>query len=126
MNERKKLLLVDDEEDFCFFVGGNLENKGNFDVITATNGKDGLAIAKAEHPDLILLDLMMPKMSGEEVAAALLNDPETENIPVIFLTAVVSRAETGHDVLKEIAGRRFIAKPVNTGDLIEAIHHVLN
>ena len=125
MGDGKKVLLVDDEEDFCFFVGDNLANKGNFDVITATNGKDGLQIAKTELPDLILLDLIMPNMSGEEVAAALLEDPATEKIPVIFLTAVVSKAEAGNEVMKRIAGRRFIAKPVNTADLIDAIQSVL-
>ncbi|OQX87156.1 MAG: hypothetical protein B6D55_04195 [Candidatus Omnitrophica bacterium 4484_70.2] len=67
----RKILLVDDEENFCYFVKRNLELTGEFKVFTANNGEEGLEIARKERPDLILLDIFMPGMSGSEVAAKL-------------------------------------------------------
>jgi len=124
--EKKKILIVDDEEDFCFFVRENLINSQKFEVVIATSGKPGMALARSEKPDLILLDLMMPGMGGEAVAEALQGSPETASIPVIFLTALVTREDTGTGGLKKIGESWFIAKPVRTRDLISAIESVLN
>ncbi len=63
----KKILVIDDEEDFCYFVKQNLEAISNYKVITASKGKKGIQIARKEKPDLILLDIMMPGMDGFEV-----------------------------------------------------------
>jgi len=62
--DKKKILLVDDEEDFCFFVKLNLERTGKYQVFTATNGMEGIRLAKQLKPDLIFLDIVMPKMGG--------------------------------------------------------------
>ncbi|MFH0827526.1 MAG: response regulator, partial [Candidatus Omnitrophota bacterium] len=78
MNNKKKILLIDDEEDFCFFVKKNLENTGEFEVITAPEGKIGIDLAREEKPDAILLDIVMPKMDGTDVAEILVNDPKTK------------------------------------------------
>ena len=126
MPEKKKILLIDDEEDFCFFVRQNLEQVGEFEVITANCGEEGINLAREQKPDLILLDIIMPKMMGDDVAAALINDPKTENIPLVFLTAQVSEGEIGVESIKEIGGHLFIAKPVNTEKLISAIKTVLS
>ena len=75
MKENIKVLIIDDEVDFCYFVQKNLMRDGMFDVIIATNGKDGIELAKNEEPDIILLDLFMPDMPGEDVAAALKENP---------------------------------------------------
>ena len=126
MTHKTKILIVDDEEDFCFFVRENLINTGEFDVVVATNGHRGIELAGTEHPDLILLDLMMPDMSGEEVAEVLHNAPGTDAIPIIFLTALVTRDEAEDEgVLKKIGDAHFIAKPVRTWELIAAIKIVL-
>lgn len=126
MTDKTKILIVDDEEDFCFFVRENLINTGEFDVVVATNGNRGIELAKAELPDLILLDLMMPDMSGEEVAEVLSETPETAAIPIIFLTALVSREDAGEDgVLRTIGDSHFIAKPVRTWELVAAVRIVL-
>ena len=125
MEEKKKILLIDDEEDFCFFVQGNLENTGDFEVVYTGKGRKGVELAKSEKPDLILLDVVMPEMSGQEVAEELLEDPETEGIPIIFLTAIISKKDKDADTLRKIGGRNFVAKPVNTEELVGAIRNVL-
>lgn len=84
---RKKILIVDDEKDFAYFVKANLQLLGNYEVIVATKGKKGIKSALKEKPDLILLDIMMPGMDGFEVLERLKRDEKTMNIPVIMLTA---------------------------------------
>ncbi len=122
--DKKKILLVDDEEDFCFFVKLNLERTGKYQVFTATNGMEGIRLAKQLKPDLIFLDIVMPKMGGQRVAEILLNDESTKMIPVVFVSAVVKKEElAGHG--GEIGGRDFIAKPVISENLIEKIEQVL-
>ena len=125
MADKKRILLIDDEEDFCSFVKANLENTGAFDVITTTRAKEGIKLARVEKPDLILLDIVMPEISGDEVAISLLDHPETNKIPIIFLTAIITKTETGSGIVKEIGGQNFIAKPVTTNELVAAINSVL-
>jgi len=83
----KKILIVDDEEDFCYFVKKNLEAISDYEIIIATKGKKGMQIARKEKPDLILLDILMPGIDGFEVLKRLKGNEKTENIPVIMLTA---------------------------------------
>ena len=121
------ILAIDDEESFTFFVKLNLQTKtaNRFKVTTAGNGEEGLQLAKQLQPDLILLDIMMPDMSGAEVAEELLLDPRTKNIPIIFITALVRKEE----VQKEagfMGGREFIAKPVGREELIRRIETALH
>lgn len=127
MGKSINILAVDDEESFTFFVKLNLQNdpRYDFNVTTANSGEEGLRLARKIRPDLILLDIMMPDMSGTEVAEKLLEDPRTKNIPIIFLTAVVQKDE----VTEEggiMGGREFIAKPVEKDELIDRIAATLN
>jgi len=120
------ILAVDDEESFTFFVKLNLQTQTNdrFTVTTAASGEEGLALAKKLQPDLILLDIMMPDMSGPEVAEELLLDSRTKDIPIVFVTALVRKDE----VKKEaglMGGREFIAKPVSREELIRRIETTL-
>ena len=69
---KSKILIIDDEENLCFLVKMNLEATGRYEVLTATDPREGLKLAKANIPDLILLDLMMPHMEGSEVAERLM------------------------------------------------------
>lgn len=126
MDKLTRILLIDDEEDFCFFVKGNLEAGGQFKVLAVQNGSEGLESAKGTRPDLILLDMVMPDMSGDEVAQELARDPVLKDIPVIFLTAIVTREDIGDQNISRIGDRYFIAKPIDTQGLIQAIHHVLH
>ena len=124
MERKKKILLIDDEKDFCFFVKGNLEDTGEFEVLTATSGKEGIKLACNKKPDLILLDLILPEMSGGEVAQNLRIRSETKKIPLIFLTALIIEDELNVS-MADIGGNHFISKPVTTKDLIANIRAIL-
>ena len=117
---KKTILVVDDEEDFCYFVKLNLEETGQYEVITATSGAEGIKKAINYQPDMILLDIIMPNMTGTQVAEELLNNKSTKEIPIIFVTAIVKRSEVGHRDEK-IGGRLFMFKPVRFEDLIAEI-----
>jgi two-component system phosphate regulon response regulator PhoB len=97
----KKILIVDDDPDIVLFLSTVLEDNG-YQTIDATNGQEGLEMVKTEHPDLILLDLMMPKKSGLSLLSDLKNDPEHRKIPVIMVTGV--SGETGHDLASFFQG----------------------
>ncbi len=125
MDSKTKVLIIDDEEDFCFFVRENLNHTEQFEVFVATNGVYGVDLARRQKPDIILLDLMMPDMSGEQVADELNQSDEIAGIPKIFLTALATRADTGDNVLKKTGDSYFIAKPVRTKELVAAIREVL-
>ena len=121
---KTKILLIDDEEDFCFFVKLNLEKSGKFEVRTTTSGSEGIILASKERPDLILLDIIMPELSGGQVAEQLLESPKTRDIPVLFITAIASRREVQSQE-GIIGGRQFIAKPVTPEEIMAKINAVL-
>ncbi len=127
MEKPIRILAVDDEESFTFFVKLNLESNTmhDFKIMTATRGKEGLKLAKLYKPDLILMDVMMPDMSGAEVAEELLLDDRTKNIPIIFITALVKKDEVKKDS-GTVGGREFMAKPVSTEELVKRIETTLN
>lgn len=117
---RKTILIIDDEEDFCYFVKLNLEQTGEFEVLTAYNGTDGINMAKRHLPDLILLDIIMPNMTGTQVAESLRADKVTKDIPIIFVTAIVKRGEVGARDY-QFGGNYFIFKPVKLDELLQEI-----
>ena len=124
--DKKKILIIDDEKDFCFFVKANLENTGEFEVSAANSGKEGIGIALREKPDLVLLDISMPGMSGDQVAQILSRESVTNKIPIVFLTALVTEDEIETGVVSSIAGHKIMAKPVATAELVGAINNTLN
>ena len=79
----KKILIIEDEKEFLWVLRQDFEAAG-FDIITASDGQEGMALIQKEKPDLILLDIMMPKMNGIEMAKKL--DEKSKKIPIIFLT----------------------------------------
>jgi CheY-like chemotaxis protein len=117
---KKRILVVDDEAALTRMVKLNLEQTGNYEVRTENQGSKAVAAAREFKPDLIMLDVMMPDMTGDEVAAELREDPQLEHIKQIFMTAIVTKEETG-ETGGEIGGNVFLAKPVKTEDLIAAI-----
>lgn len=125
MESKKKILLVDDEEDFSFFVKGNLESTGEFDVLATNSGKEGIKLAREKKPDLIFLDINMPEMSGDEVAQILSSRPETKEIPVVFLTALVTKDEMGDESMASLGKYNYIAKPITTKELVTVIKKIL-
>jgi CheY-like chemotaxis protein len=122
---KRTILIIDDEEDFCLFVKLNLEQTGNFEVLTANSGAEGITIANRYQPDLILLDIIMPNMTGTQVAEALRNNKATKDIPIIFVTAIVKRGEVGA-MDYQFGGNYFVFKPVKLDELIREIGTKLN
>jgi len=119
----KKILIIDDEENFCRALKKGIEMRSTFHVLTATRGGAGIRLAKTQKPDIILLDIMMSDMAGNDVAKELSESPITASIPVLFVTALISREE----VRKSggvIGGRNFIAKPVIIDELIKKINAI--
>jgi len=127
MEKPVHILAVDDEDSFTFFVKLNLQTykERPFKVTTANSGTEGMKLAKVARPDLILLDVMMPDMSGAEVAEELRLDARTKNIPIIFVTALVQKDEVDKEA-GQMGGREFIAKPVSKDELISRIEATLN
>ena len=120
----KKILIIDDEEDFCYFVKKNLEAISNFEIITATRGRKGIQLARKKKPDLILLDIMMPGIDGLEVLKRLKKSEKTQNIPVIMLTAK-DEDESKIRALGSFCDD-YIVKPVENVVLKGKIHKVLS
>ena len=116
----KKILVVDDEPSITRMIKLNLERTGKFEVRTENKGGNAVSVAREFKPDLIFLDVMMPDMPGDEVAAQLRDDPELSNIPFVFLTAIVTKEET-EPTGSEIGGNIFLAKPVKTEELLQTI-----
>ena len=113
-----KILLVDDEPDILEIVGYNLSLEG-YQIITASNGKEALAIAKKEIPDLIIMDVMMPEMDGMEACENIRKIPELSNVLITFLTA---RNEDYSQVAGFDAGADdYITKPIKPKLLVSKV-----
>lgn len=120
----KTILIVDDEEDFCFFVKQNLQQLGPYQVLIATDGASGLKMAGQLHPDVILLDILMPRMGGLEVLKKLKANADTMEIPVLMLTArndaeSKQQAAQGYD-------EDYLVKPVQADFLKMKIERALS
>ena len=118
----RKILLVDDTKDIVFVVSRRLKSWG-YEPLTADSGEEALRVAQEHIPDLILLDIMMPKMKGRDVCARLKADPRTAQIPVIFLTALSlpDHIKAGLDV----GAVDYIVKPFEPEELRERINITL-
>ncbi|MFP5254676.1 MAG: response regulator [Acidimicrobiia bacterium] len=118
------VLVVDDEPDIVYFAQVNLELSG-YDVIQAADGQQALELARAHHPDVVLLDVMMPKLDGWGVLEQLKADadPTVRTIPVVMLTAL---SDDQHQVRGGIEGAiRYLPKPVTPDAMVQAIDEVL-
>ena len=125
MTNQIKVLAIDDEVDFCYFIKKNLTQSGLFDVVVANNGADGIKLARKEKPDIILLDLFMPDIPGEDVAAELKDHPATADIPILYITALASNDEIVEGESNKMGDNLIMAKPVRTKKLIETIMKIL-
>lgn len=118
----KTILVVDDEKDLLDLIEYNLKKEG-FNVLKAENGQEGIEIAKEHKPDLVLLDIMMPKMDGLETVEIMRNDDDLKSTPIIFLTAR-SDEKTEVEGLDK-GGDDYITKPISTTKLISRIKAVM-
>jgi len=124
----KKILLVDDDPDLVNAARMILEAK-NFEVAAAYGGVEGLQKARTEHPDLIVLDVMMPDKDGYAVCKELKSDPQLSRIPVLLLTAVVSHISTTRFTQQmglETEADDYIDKPVEPEVLVKRIETLLS
>jgi DNA-binding response OmpR family regulator len=122
--EKKRILIVDDEVSFARMVKLNLEKSGKFEVRTENKATYAMAAAREFKPDLILLDVIMPSMDGGDVSHQLKRDRQFCEIPIIFLTATVSKREAGEGGLNS-GGDLFLAKPISVEALIACINERL-
>ena len=120
---KKKIMVVDDERSLIELVKGILEEEG-YEVITAMDGKECLKKLSTIKPDLILLDMMMPGMSGREVCEKIRKDPKTRDLKVAFVT-VAKFSETGRDVLKKLNVLDYITKPFENDDLVRRVKKLI-
>lgn len=120
----RTVLLIDDEENFCKLAKMNLEQTGKYKVFISFNGKDGIKKTKEIKPDVVLLDIMMPKMDGFEVLKTIKEDKETMRTPVIMLSAIDD--DKSKIKASEMYSHHYITKPVNPDELMSKIDWVLN
>jgi putative two-component system response regulator len=121
--KRGKILVVDDEEEVLQLLSSFLGHMG-YEVLTANCGRQALDLACRDKPDLIILDIVMPDMAGGDVAATLSQDSATKGIPIIFLTALLTRGEENQ--LKNAPGKFYLmAKPVVTGELLAKVKEII-
>jgi DNA-binding response OmpR family regulator len=118
-----KVLVVDDEAPIRLLCRVNLEAE-KMEVLEAADGETGLATARAEKPDLVLLDVMMPGMDGWAVAERLLDDEATREIPLVFLTARAELRDRARGL--ELGGVDYITKPFNPVELASVVEGLLD
>ncbi len=120
---RSKILVVDDEPDIFEIVRANLEGAG-YDVVGASDGTEGLRKIRTENPDLVILDVLMPRMDGWEVLAQIEANPGTAGLPVIMLTCKTEDA----DILRglEEGAVEYVTKPFYPENLVASVKILLN
>lgn len=120
----KRILVIDDEIDVGFIISTSLEEFETWKVLLANSAKEGLTLAQTEHPDAILLDVMMPEMDGITLFHCLKSEPKTQAIPVIFMTAKVQNSDLEKFSSLGVAG--VISKPFDPLTLVEQITEILH
>jgi len=118
----KKILVIDDLPENVFMLQDRLENEG-YEVITAYDGKSGIDKALNDLPDLVLLDVMMPGITGLEVCTTLVSNPATSNIPIILVTAKAGAEDTKEGL--EAGAYDYIKKPFNRIELLARVNSAL-
>ncbi|CAN5529787.1 N/A [soil metagenome] len=116
-----KVLVCDDERHIVRLIQVNLERQG-YQVVTAFDGKEGLEKIRAEKPQLVVLDVMMPYMDGFEVLKALRREPETENLPVIMLTAKAQDKDVFEGY--HYGADMYLTKPFNPMELVTFVKRI--
>ena len=119
----KKILLVDDEQDIVETLKFVLESEG-YTCFCAYNGEDGLKLAKEVMPDLMILDVMMPKINGFKISRLLKYDAKYKNIPIVMLTARTQ--DTDKQIGEETGADVYITKPFDLDNIISTVNNLLN
>lgn len=122
---KTRILLIDDENDFSSMLKGRLELAGYFEVLEENNELQAVKTAREFGPDIVLLDVMMPHLDGSEVAAKFRADRLLRNVPVLFLTSLVSE-DDAPDGSCSNGGNTFVPKSLSIERLIECIAQTVN
>jgi len=123
LNVSYKVLIIDDEDDIREVAALSLESVAGWEVVTASNGTQGIAVAEAEQPDAILLDVMMPGMDGPTTFGEMRKNPATASIPVLLLTAKVQASD--HQRFAGLGVKAVLSKPFDPITLSTQIAEVL-
>lgn len=115
---------MDDEVTFTRMTKLNLDRIGDYETHVVNDSKQAVDTAKEIVPDIIFLDFMMPGLDGGDVAALLRDDPKLAHIPVVFLTAIVSKDDTD-SMGSQVGGNLFLAKPVKAQEMVDTIEQLL-
>ncbi len=119
----KKVLLADDEDGVLALVAATLGNDNRYTLLMAKDGEEALAIARREVPDLIFLDLMMPKLDGYQVCQALKQSPSTRHIKIVMLTAMAQ--DSNREQAKKVGADDYFTKPFSPTALLEKVSDLL-
>jgi CheY-like chemotaxis protein len=120
MTNKKRILLVDDEKSFTTLLKLNLEETGNYEVRVENWPEDAVGAAREFKPNLVLLDIIMPRLPGGNVATLIDDDPELKGTPIVFLTAAV-RKDTVKDHDGIICDHPCLTKPATLDEVVEMI-----
>jgi len=123
MDDKKKILMVDDEEGFVEVIKLNLESTGYYEVMGLTHAKDAMAAVHSFRPQVILLDMLMPEVTGLQVCEMLKDDPIGKKIPIIVLSA--SGSDTRKIKAFELKVSDYLTKPAEIGQIIRAIQKAM-
>ncbi len=121
MDNKRRLLIVDDEPDLADMIKFRLESNG-YEILLANDGQQALEVARKERPDLIILDLMLPKMDGYKVCGLLKKDARYANIPIIIFTAKAQ--EEDKKLSQEVGANAYLSKPFEPKILLEKIREL--
>lgn len=119
----KRILVCDDDPIILRLLQVNLELEG-YDVLAAHHGEEAVDIALNEHPDLVICDIMMPRMDGYQTARQLKGDPSTEDIPIVFLSAKAQQSDIEKG--EEFGVQGYLTKPFDPNELLELVERLVN
>ena len=123
MASTKRILICDDDPVILRLLEVNLELEG-YEVLLAHNGEMAIEVASAELPDLVILDIMMPRLDGYQTCQKLKETPATKDIPVIFLSAKAQQSDVEKG--KQYGVSDYLTKPFDPGDLIDTVERLTN
>nr|MBU1328720.1 response regulator [Candidatus Omnitrophota bacterium] len=124
MEQKSKILIIEDEEHLALLIKLNLEHTGKYEVFIAKDGEEDLRKAKQENPNLVILDLRLPKLPGEEVCKEIRRDEKIGDTPIIMVTAKGSSVDSV--IGKVIGANCYISKPFEIDKLLEEIDKIIN
>ena len=152
MSDKKKIVMIDDEEDLCVMVKANLEDTGQFEVVTVSNPEEAENVVRQNQPDVILLDVVMPKRKGPDIVQALKKDEATKKIPIIMVSGKgemiynkkksefkwlpnnpmvkergqLPEGKSAESLAKAYGVHDYVSKPFTTQLLVDVINEVLS